>query len=106
MADTDDNGGGRVDRLWRLEQRQNEVIAKLERLYSKVEEIATNAELQRYQVKRDVETAMKMLEELIKRPVSSGTSLFGEPTIVKIVVTGLLSLIAALAAGKAFVFPA
>ena len=94
-------------RLWRLEQRQSEVIIKLDRLYDKIEEFAQTAEHQRWQMRRDIETIAKLLEDLMRRPTATTNSagLFGEPTVVKIVLGGLLSLIAALAFGKAFVFP-
>ena len=38
MAADEDNGGGRTDRLWRVEERQRDTIARLERLQTRLDE--------------------------------------------------------------------
>ena len=107
MADTDDDEGGhRSDRLWRVEQRQQEIINRLDRLQTRIDETVQRHDAHDWRVEQIITAINSQMADLLKRPTFVPAGLLAEMTpFLKIVVGGLLSLVAALAFGKVFVFP-
>ena len=99
MAADDDEDGHRPDRLWRVEQRQTEIIARLDRLQNDLTANVQRREQHEWRMTDFMAAITKHLEELIKRPAAS--SLFGEPAIVRMVVLGFLALATFALTGKA-----
>jgi hypothetical protein len=106
--DDDDNGGPRrPDRLWRVEERQKEIVARLEHLQRRLDETIQRRDNHDWKLEQHMERVVNLLEDLSRRPTVTPTSsnFFGEPTVLKIVLGGLMSLVAALALGRAIGWP-
>lgn len=98
-TEDDDNGGHRPDRLWRVEQRQGEMISRLDRLQQRLDDIASH----NWRLENSLIAISRQLDDLLKR--SMGGMLGEMAPLVKMVLGALLAMIAALAFGKAFVWP-
>ena len=106
----------RVDRIWRMEQRQTEIIARLneiigrmDRVQLRLDEATQRRESHDWRLDSSLADLTKHIDELARRPASGGgTCSVNMPLILKIVLgfaSGLIWLIAMLALGKAFSWP-
>lgn len=87
-------------RLWRVEQRQADVLVRLVRLEERLEVIAQGA-MQRTYAIANLEKKVDELERRRNGNGGNGLTRSFESALVRTVVFGLLALVAALAAGKA-----
>lgn len=88
------------DRLWRVEQRHNDALARLERAESRIEaaQLATQAFMWRIDA---IEHKLGELErDREARRAPPAVTLLGDPTLVKAIVWFLIAALAALAGVK------
>lgn len=95
----EDYGGQRSDRLWRVEQRQVDILGRLDRLQNRIDENIARREAHEWRTEQTLGTLNAQLAELLKRPVTA--PLVEMTPLLKIGLTGLLGIIAALAFGRA-----
>lgn len=93
MALPVDEDGITANRLWRLEQRQSDVLARLEKIELLLEVVRHAGEARSWRI----DEIDRHIEALEKKP-TGGT--FGENRAVQLIIYGLVAAVVALAGGS------
>jgi hypothetical protein len=87
-----DEDGSTANRLWRLEQRQNDVLTRLEKIELLLELVRHAGEARTWRI----DEIDRHIEALEKKP----TGMFGENRTAQLIIYGLVAAVVALAGGS------